>query len=217
MSTPTVWTRSPATGSTRLPITDTHMVRTLAEAVGSDATVMFDCFMGWDLAHARTMFPVLMEAEPMWIEEPFPPRRLDDFRDVHREFPDVPLATGEHLYTRWEVKPFLDEGLLSVVQADPDWCGGITELQRICEMAARYGVRVVPLGHTIAAAIHVVAAQPKDLCPLVEVLPRHQYRMQYFHRDPVAPVDGVIACPELPGPGIELDDSRIESRREVFA
>jgi len=41
--------------------------------------------------------------------------------------------------------------------------------------------------------------------------------MQYFHRDPVAPVNGVVACPELPGLGMELDHSRIESRREVFA
>jgi L-alanine-DL-glutamate epimerase-like enolase superfamily enzyme len=196
---------------------DTRMVRTLVEAVGRDATVMFDCFMGWDRAHARTMFPVLMQAQPMWIEEPFPPRCLDDFRAIHREFPDAPLATGEHLYTRWEVKPFLDEGLLAVVQCDPDWCGGITELQRICELAARYGVRVVPHGHTIAAAVHVIAAQSGDLCPLVEVLPRHQYRMQYFHREPVVAAGGAVACPGSPGLGMELDDSRVETREEVFA
>jgi L-alanine-DL-glutamate epimerase-like enolase superfamily enzyme len=193
------------------------MVRRLRAAVGDDATIMFDCFMGWDLEHARRMFPVLMEANPKWIEEPFPPRFLDDFRAIHREFPNAPLATGEHLYTRWEVKPFLDEGLLTVVQSDPDWCGGITELVRICEMAASYGVKVVPHGHTIAAAIQVIAAQPETICPLVEVLPRHHRRMHWFHRDRIEPVRGMVAVPQAPGLSIEWDESSVRERREVFA
>jgi L-alanine-DL-glutamate epimerase-like enolase superfamily enzyme len=196
--------------------TDTRMVRTLREAVGADVTLMFDCFMGWDLDHARAMAPILMEARPMWVEEPFPPRFLDSFRALRREFPGLPLATGEHLFTRWEAKPFLDEGLLAVIQCDPDWCGGITELLRICELAARCGVRVVPHGHTIAAAIQVVASQPERVCPLVEVLPRHLRRMQYFHRHPILPSGGQVATPSSPGLGIELDDSRYESCAEVF-
>ena len=196
---------------------DTRMVRTLSDAVGDRAKVMFDCFMGWDLDHARRMFPVLMEAQPMWIEEPFPPRFMDDFRAIHAEFPEAPLATGEHLYTRWEVKPFLDEGLLAVVQCDPDWCGGITELMRICEMARAYGVKVVPHGHTITAAIHVIAAQPESLCPLVEVLPRHQRRMQWFHRDRIEPVRGAVTVPRTPGLCIECDSSAIVKCEEVFA
>ncbi len=196
--------------------TDARMVRTVREAVGQEARLMFDCFMSWDLDQARRMVPVLMEASPLWIEELFPPRRLDDVRAIHREFPGAPLATGEHLYTRWEVKPFLDEGLLAVVQCDPDWCGGITELVRICDLAERHGVPVVPHGHTIAAAIQVVAARTETACPLVEVLPRHQVRMQWFQREPVTPHHGRVTTPTAPGLGIEWNPERITARRDVF-
>ncbi|WP_432048684.1 enolase C-terminal domain-like protein [Streptomyces asiaticus] len=38
----------------------------------------------------------------------------------------IPLAAGEHLYDRYDLLPFLRKGLLSVVQVDPEWCGGVT-------------------------------------------------------------------------------------------
>jgi len=194
-----------------------RLVATSREALGPDAVLMFDCFMSWDAEYAAQMAPAVMEAKAMWLEEVFPPRFLDAFRALHREFPRLPLATGEHLFTRWEVKPFLDEGLLAVVQCDPDWCGGITELRRICELAASFGVPVIPHGHSVAAAIQVVAAQPERVCPLVEFLPRHLYRMQHFHRFPVVPTAGHVSPPEQPGLGLELDESRIEAREELFA
>jgi L-alanine-DL-glutamate epimerase-like enolase superfamily enzyme len=196
---------------------DSRMVRAVREAAGPDAGLMFDCFMSWDLEHARAMAPALTEARPAWLEEPFPPRFFGDFRALRRELPEIPLATGEHLFTRWEVEPFLDAGLLAVVQCDPDWCGGITELVRICDMAAARGLIVVPHGHTIAAAIQVVASRPADVCPLVEVLPRHLHRMQHFHREEIAPSGGRVSPPAGAGLGIELDEGRVESRREVFA
>jgi L-rhamnonate dehydratase len=33
-----------------------------------------------------------------------------------------------------------------VIQADPDWCGGITELVKICTLASCYGRPVFPQG-----------------------------------------------------------------------
>ena len=42
-----------------------------------------------------------------------------------------------------------------MIQADPDWCGGITELVKICTLASAYGGCVIPHGHSIHAAVHV--------------------------------------------------------------
>jgi L-rhamnonate dehydratase len=44
------------------------------------------------------------------------------------------------------------------VQTDPEWCGGVTELARICALAKSFGVPVIPHGHGLHAAIHVVAS-----------------------------------------------------------
>ena len=127
----------------------------------------------------------------------------------------VPLAAGEHLYTRWGVKPFLDAGVLDFLQADPDWTGGITELVKICALAATYGVQVVPHGHNLAAAVHVIAAQPPSLCPMAEFLIRHIPRQQALQAGPLLPEDGHLPLPTGPGLGIVLDDARIEQTERL--
>ncbi|MHC4248074.1 MAG: enolase C-terminal domain-like protein [Planctomycetota bacterium] len=191
-----------------------EMARSLRSALGEDAEIMFDAWMSWDVRYAVEMARGLEPVRPGWLEEPLPPGDLEGFARLKRETA-CPLAGGEHLYTRREVLPFLQAGVLDVVQADPDWTGGITELARICAMAEPYGVRVVPHGHNVAAALHVVAAQPPSLCPMVEFLLLHAGRQQFFHAMPLRPRDGAIALPETPGLGLELDESRIEGRREL--
>jgi L-alanine-DL-glutamate epimerase-like enolase superfamily enzyme len=206
----------PGSGAAGVAI-DGAMLRTVRKTVGPDVDLMTDAFMSWDLDHARAMAPVLLESGLRFLEEPFPPARIDLFRALRAEFPTLPLATGEHRYTRWEFTPFLDEGLLAVLQPDPDWCGGITETRRIIGLARARGVEVIPHGHTLAAALHLVAAEDGATCPLVEVLPRHQRRMQHFLRDPIVATDGAVAVPTAPGLGFSFDEDRIERREEIFA
>ena len=55
------------------------------------------------------------------------------------------------------------------LQCDPEWCGGLSELLKICALVKEYeGVRLIPHGHHVLAAAHVVASQPEALCPMVE-------------------------------------------------
>ena len=56
----------------------------------------------------------------------------------------IPIASGEHFYGRWEVERYLQAGALSVVQADPEWCGGTSELVRIGTVASLHDVPVIP-------------------------------------------------------------------------
>jgi len=190
------------------------IVRTLREALGDGYDLMFDAWMSWELDYAIEMARSILPFRPRWLEELLPPGAVEAFARLKRET-GAPLAAGEHLYTRWQVLPFLKAGILDVVQTDPDWAGGITELMRICALAETYGVKVVPHGHNVAAAAHVVAAQSPTLCPLVEYLLLHATRQQFFLAEPLCPRRGTIALPKTPGLGLELDDSKIEARREV--
>ena len=152
------------------------------------------------------------DAPHLPTQEPLRPNDLEGYARLRRE--GVPLATGEHLYTRWDVKPFLDAACVDFIQADPDWCGGITELVKICALSATYSVPVVPHGHNTMAAAHVIAAQSPTVCPMMEYLVRFMERQQYFHTEPIRPEGGFVTLPALPGLGIVFDEVKIEERRE---
>ena len=190
------------------------LARTVREAVGPEIEIMFDAWMGWDATYTIRMLERIAEYRPRWMEEPVPPDRLGDLAAIRRAS-RVPIATGEHEYTRWGFLQLLQAEAVDVIQADPDWCGGITELVKICTLASAWGRQVVPHGHSIHAAIHVIAAQPPATCPMAEFLLRAQPGKQHFHRAYMQPASGVIPLPTEPGLGIALDDAKIEERTEL--
>lgn len=190
------------------------LVFALRLAVGQDVDLMFDAFMGWTLDFAISWAKRCEQYHPRWIEEAFPPDQLDAFAALRRAT-SIPVAAGEHLYNRWEVKRYLDAQAISVVQADPEWCGGVSELVKICHLASAAGVQVIPHGHSLHAALHVVAAQPPSVCPMVEYLILKMRSWHHFEKRPLAPVRGRIELPDAPGFGIEIDPAKVE-RREPF-
>ncbi len=187
------------------------LVRELREAVGEDVDLMFDAFMGWDLNYAMAWARAVERYRPRWIEEAFHVDKLESFRALARET-TIPVATGEHFYGRWEVRRFLEAEAISVVQADPEWCGGTSELQKIVQIASAYDAHVVPHGHNVHAALHVVAANSPMTCPLVELLINKMETYYYFDKYPPVPVNGELELSERPGFGMELDDSKIEKK-----
>ena len=99
------------------------MAYAVREAVGPRYTLMFDAFMGWDVPYALEMAAALAPLHPFFLEEPVPPERIGALQQIRQA--GVAVATGEHVYTRWQVKELLAAGAVDVVQADPDWTGGV--------------------------------------------------------------------------------------------
>jgi L-rhamnonate dehydratase len=189
------------------------LARAVREAVGPHVEIMFDAWMGWDATYSIRMLERIVEYHPRWMEEPVPPDRIGDLAAIRRST-SVPIATGEHEYTRWGFLQLLQAEAVDVLQADPDWCGGISELAKICTLASAYGRSVIPHGHSIHAAAHVIAAQPPSVCPMAEFLVLHQPTKQWFHQEQLAPVSGTAALPTAPGLGIALDEAKIDRRYE---
>jgi L-alanine-DL-glutamate epimerase-like enolase superfamily enzyme len=190
------------------------LVRTVREAVGPTIEIMFDCFMGGDATYIIQLLERIEEYAPRWLEEPVPPDRIGDYVAIKRST-RVPIAAGEHEYTRWGFLQLLQVDALDVLQADPDWCGGITELVKICTLASAFGRPVFPHGHSIHPALHVIAAQSPAVCPMAEFLIRPQAAKQALHTRQVWPANGSIELPDTPGLGIELDPGRIDTRQPV--
>ena len=190
------------------------VVRALREELGASYALMFDAFMGWDTPYATEIARAIEPYNVTWLEEPIPPERVSSFRRI-RTSARVPLATGEHVYTRWQAKELLVAEAVDFLQTDPDWTGGITELVKICALASSFDVPVIAHGHSLLAALHVAGAQPSTVVPMVEYLIQHQEAKQYFHNPVYRPKNGLVKLPELPGLGLILDDDKIDSRREI--
>ena len=86
---------------------------------------------------------------------------------------------------------------------------------KIAALASSYGVVLIPHGHSLPANANLSFAQPPPLVPRIEYLIKWNLIHQFFLAHPVHPVDGYITLPGEPGLGMDLDEAKIESRREL--
>lgn len=191
-----------------------ELVRILRESVGPDVDIMLDAWMSWDVPYTVQMARRLEDYRLRWIEEPVLPDKIEQLAEIRRRV-SIPIATGEHEYTRWGQHALMAAGAVDVVQADPYWAGGISELVKICTLASVYDLQVVPHGYSMQAALHVIAAQPVTTCPMIEYLLRWGEYHQFFNKNPIRPVQGVVTLPDTPGIDMEFDEAKIERFEEV--
>lgn len=190
------------------------LAEALREAVGDDVDVMLDAWMSWDVPYTLAMAERLVDMRPRWIEEPVLPDKIESYAEITSQSP-VPIAGGEHEYTRWGLKQLMDAGAVDVLQPDIYWAGGISEVLKICAIASTYDLPVVPHGHSTPATAHLIASQPANVCPILEYLIKWNEVHQYFLKTPLKPKDGVVTLPDTPGLGMELDESKVEERQEL--
>ncbi len=99
----------------------------------------------------------------MFIEEPVLPENNDALREIANHT-STPIATGERMFSRWEFKQLLQQGVVDIVQPDLSHAGGISEVKKIAAMAEAYDVAVAPhcpLGAVaFASSLHVDFSTP---------------------------------------------------------
>ena len=186
-----------------------ELAQGLREAVGPDTRLMYDAFSSWDLPYALRWAAGVEHTRPDWLEEPFLMDQVESYTELARRT-SIPIATGEHLYSRWEADRLLRAGAMRIVQADPEWCGGVSELVKICTVASLYGAQVIPHGHNLHAALHVVASQSPAVCPRGEYLYDKMQDYYHFSKFNLRPEGGRIVLPEVPGFGLDWDEDRLE-------
>jgi len=195
-------------------VRNAQLVSALRGAVGDSVDVMLDCWMSWDVPYTIQMAERLEEYEPRWLEEPVLPDKIESYAAIRRQV-RVPIAGGEHEYTRWGLKALMDAEAVDVLQPDIYWAGGITEMLKICALASTYDLPVIPHGHSTPASAHLIASQPVSVCPRLEYLVKWNEIHQFFLKMPLKPRGGVVRLPDTPGIGMELDESRVEAQRLV--
>ncbi|MBS1698613.1 MAG: mandelate racemase/muconate lactonizing enzyme family protein [Actinobacteria bacterium] len=183
------------------PGSDVVRVRKLREALGPDIRLLLDANNCWDAATAARFANRVAEYDPFLIEEPV---FADDIPGLARfkRGTDIPLATGEHEYTRYGVRDLLLADAADVIQADGTRAGGFTEMLKIAALTQAWNVGFAP--HAMENIhLHLVASVPNGLF-LERLLLFEDITARTFADAPV-PVEGHMHIPDLPGLGLALD------------
>ena len=117
----------------------------------------------------RTPFGSRRRSRPyrlLFIEEPIPPESSEDLAYVASRS-TTPIAAGERLTSLYEVRPFLRDRSLAILQCDIVNCGGFTGAKKIAAMAEAHFVPFAPHNPngpiaTLASA-HLMSAIPNAL------------------------------------------------------
>lgn len=190
---------------------DVRRVAKVREAIGPDIAMTLDANNCWDAATAIQFSNRVREYDIMWIEEPVP---ADDIPGLSRfrRGTDIPLATGEHEYTKFGVRDLLLNEAADIVQADGARAGGYTEMLKIAALTQAWNVKFAPHAMENIQA-HLVSAIP-NATYLERLLMFEDLTAQVFKGVP-KPVNGMMSIPELPGLGLNLDMDFISDRDEV--
>ena len=193
---------------------DLRVIEAVRSVIGPDMRLMIDANHGYDALEACEVGRAAASLGVDWFEEPVVPEQLDAYRAVRAGQP-IPVAGGETWHGRYGVREVLETRAVDIIQPDICGSGGFSEVRRIADLASLHGVRVVPhvwgTGVAIAAALQFMAAQTPDPIrrearpPILEFDRTENPYRQAVLTAPLEHRNGVVAIPDGPGLGIEIN------------
>lgn len=189
------------------------LVKALRQRLGDQIDLMGDAYMGWTPAYAVEMIRLIEPFALTWVEEPVSPDNLDSYAYI-RERVATPIAGGEHAFTRWEFRNWLERGAVDYLQPDVNRVGGVTEARKIWALAQAFDVPVVPHSHNFHNT-HLIMAHMNS--PMAEHFPPG-YRdgdtfLSELFEGEAELRDGRLHLNGLPGLGVRLKDETVARYR----
>lgn len=184
--------------------------------IGPDVELMIDAHGCLDVSTAIEVARTVESQRIAWFEEPISPDDHPGLRRV-RDAINMPVATGEREFTRFDFQDLLDHQAMDIAQPDIARAGGFTEIRRIAALASARGIRVAPhaWGNAVlfAASIHLAMATPN--CHILEVSQAYMPMLYELFNEPFDIRDGRVFAPDRPGLGFSLRDDALERFRFV--
>ncbi len=178
------------------------------KAVGPSVDIILECHTLPEVTNAIAIGRACEDLRCMYYEEPINSHNAEEMVKVSQNV-KIPLAAGEHIYTRWGFRPYIEKQALNVIQPDLGIAGGITEGKKICDAAHTYGISAqvhccgTPID--IAASVHLETAIPNFA--IHENIAAGQSEQNVAMCTPAIRVNrGSFTAPEGPGLGVELDE-----------
>lgn len=168
---------------------------------------------------AKQLAQALEPHKPLFIEEPILCEHPEALKQLS-QLTTIPIAFGERLYSRWDVKRFLEDCSVDILQPDISHAGGISEMRRIATMAEAYDVAIAPhcpLGPIALAACMQIGISTPNVVIQEMSLGMH-YNTEAGEEDLTTYVrdkgvfdieDGYVRALSGPGLGIEVDEDAV--------
>ncbi|REE00194.1 galactonate dehydratase [Marinoscillum furvescens] len=160
--------------------------------------------------------------EPMFIEEPVLSENNEALKHIY-QYSGIPIATGERMFSRWDFKEILHEGITDIIQPDLSHAGGISEVRRIAAMTEAYDITLAPhcpLGPiALASSLHVDFVSPNAVIQ-ESSLGIHYNKgfdlLDYVDNPEVFDLkDGYIDLFSKPGLGVEMDEAKLKEAAKI--
>lgn len=170
---------------------------------------------------AKLLAKKLEEFDPMFLEEPVLCENMESFKEIASAC-NIPIATGERLYSRWDYKRLFHAGGVDIIQPDLSHAGGITEVRKIAAMAEAYDVALAP--HCPLGPIALSACLNVDAVSYNAVIQEQSMGIHYNvgksvldyvkNKEDFAFPEGFAKLPCRPGLGVEVDRELVLSENE---
>jgi len=187
-------------------------VRAVRDAIGPKIDLMLDMSAELTTDAIIRLGRKFEEFNIAFLEEPVDPSDPQALKKVS-EHVNIPIATGERLYTRYGFRRVMELEAADILQPDVGNTGGIMETKKIAAMAEAYNMRIQP--HNCSSPVCTAASLQVDACIsnfyIQEVYP---YRVpEHFavvdHAPELEIRNSLMPIPAGPGLGLELVAARM--------
>jgi L-alanine-DL-glutamate epimerase-like enolase superfamily enzyme len=174
---------------------DERMAALIRERIGPKTWLMIDIgkYVNWSVPYAIKMGKMLQKYDAL----------------------DIPVATGEELYTVYDFNEMIKRRCVDLLQPDASKVGGISEMRRVIELAHINNFMWVPHNWSTvintAASLHLAVSSPDGFLlefkqepnPLVHDLAKKNFEIK----------NGKMRVPKEPGLGVEINEKVLSKVR----
>lgn len=191
-------------------------VAAIREACGKYFGIAIDFHGRVHKPMAKLLAKKLEEFDPMFLEEPVLCENMECFKEI-AACCNIPIATGERLFTKYDFKRLLQAGGVDIIQPDVSHAGGITEVKKIASMAEAYDVALAP--HCPLGPIALSACLQVDATCYNAVIQEQSIGIHYnvgkevldyaLNREDFRFENGFVKMPMKPGLGVEVNKALV--------
>ena len=189
-------------------------VHAARDGLGPNIDIMCDAHGTFSVVEAKRFCDQVRDCRIAWFEEPV---TADDKRGMAevRATTDIPIATGESEFTRFDFRDLVEHRSADILQPDLSIAGGITETMRIEALCSawqlRFAAHIWGGATTFAAGLHVSAAVSSAFIleyslganPMLHELALEDFTVE----------DGMIEIPDRPGLGVTINEDFVREHR----
>jgi len=193
---------------------DLETLATVRRAVGEDVELLYDVNNGYSVQTAIRVGKEIEAFNVIHYEEPVAQTDYAGYEKVV-DAVDVPVAAGEHEYTRWQFRDLIQIANPDILQPDIVKCAGISEAVKIAALASAHHKLLCPhqTQPTVGQAANLHFTSVFVANDMAQELAYNAWRspLRSLFKNPLEFKDGRMVVPTNPGLGLELDEKRLKT------